>query len=158
MIRMIAAVSQNGVIGQDNKLPFDYPEDLLHFRKSTLHSTIIMGRKTFEGIGRALPKRTNIVVTKQKIDNIDTQKSLSSAINAALDLGQDVWLIGGASIYREGMQYAEEIWLTLTPDIIEGDGLVYFPWIDPSVFEVADIAPLGHSDVLKFVRYSRVKS
>jgi dihydrofolate reductase len=172
MIRMIAAVSFNGVIGLENKLPFDYPADLKHFRASTLNSTIIMGRKTFEGIGRALPKRRNIVITSRPLDapGVETFSSIGDAIFEANGISaakpahelQDIWLIGGASIYQAGMVYAEEIHLTLTYDVIEGPNPVRFPWINPLDFhtpmyiELKDLVP--GDPTLKLAIYKRVES
>lgn len=166
MIRMIAAVSRNGVIGQDNKLPFDYPEDLKFFRKMTAGSTVIMGRKTFESIGRALPKRRNIVISRNKVDaeGVETFSSLQAAYDDTkkfyalpdnMTQPYDVWLIGGSSIYRDGMQFANEIYLTLIPEIIEGENVVRFPWISPLEFKVSDFISLENSE-LKVAKYVRV--
>ena len=144
-IRIIAAVSKNGVIGKDNALPFDYPEDLKWFRKSTVDSNVIMGRKTFEGIGKPLPKRRNFVITRSQIDGVISIPSIQEAfdiINTTSSAFSNTWFIGGASIYEEGMNWAQEIYLTLTPDKIEGEDLVRFPWINPSVFNFEKSTPL----------------
>lgn len=138
MIRMIAACSSNGVIGVDNKIPFHYSEDLQHFKKSTNNGVIIMGRKTFESIGsKPLPNRRNIVITRNNIENIETYASLQQALDGLDKLG-DIWLIGGANIYQEGMQYVEEIVLTITPDHIDNDNSIRFPWINPLLFRVRE--------------------
>lgn len=146
MIGMIAAVTVNGVIGVENKLPFDYPEDMKHFRTTTANSTVIMGRKTFEGIGRPLPKRRNIVISRTKVsmEGIETFDTLGGAIIDCLKQENQtpVWLIGGASIYEEGMQYAHKIVLTLTPDVELRTPAVRFPWINPSKFDLQDVKPL----------------
>lgn len=134
MIKIIAAVSKNGIIGIDNKIPWNYPEDMRHFKLCTSNSTVVMGRKTFESIGKPLPKRRNIVVSSKTIDieGIETVSSLEKALTSTDD--SHIWLIGGASIYQEGMSYADEIHLTLTPDIILGTDVVKFPWINPTIF------------------------
>lgn len=162
MIKMIAAVSRNGVIGQDNKIPFDYPEDLKFFRIMTARSTIIMGRKTFEGIGKVLPHRRNIVVsrTMQAMEGIEVFDGIIPAVQAAKEMQydgteKDIWLIGGTEIYRAGMLLAERIFLTLTPDFIGGEGLVYFPWIDPSQFEIEQVSQFEDS-LLKLAIYKRL--
>ncbi|MCZ2224618.1 MAG: dihydrofolate reductase [Chitinophagales bacterium] len=155
MIRLIAAVSKNGAIGRVgiNALPFDYPEDLKHFRKSTLNSTIIMGRTTFEGIGKPLPKRQNIVVTSKQIENIETATSINQAIEKSNN--ENIWLIGGARIYEEGLNFAKELYLTLTPDIIDGE-LVKFPWINPLDFKLESINQLENSDNCKLAIYRKI--
>ncbi len=134
MIKMIAAVSENMVIGKDNDLPWEnsYPEDLKNFKKLTLNSTVIMGKNTFISIGsKPLPKRRNIVVTSSVIDSAECYPSLKLAIKAAKkNTSSDIWLIGGRGIYQEGLKYCQEIHLTHIPEKIEGDNLVYFPNID----------------------------
>lgn len=168
MIGIIAAVSANGVIGVDNKLPFDYPQDMKHFRTTTAGATVIMGRKTWESIGRLLPKRRNIVISRNKIDfeGLETYSSLSSAIEgSSLVKTNDppipppsIWLIGGASIYEEGMEFADTLKLTLTPDIIRADNAVKFPWINPAKFELEFLVPLVSDDSnckLQLATYSR---
>jgi dihydrofolate reductase len=144
MIGIIAAVTTNGVIGVDNKLPFDYPEDMKHFRKTTTDSVVIMGRKTFEGIGRPLPKRRNIVVSenfcvKRAIgapipEGIEIVKSVEEAMSLCQSETRNIWFIGGASIYEEGMKYADEILLTQTPDYETRSNTIKFPWINPMIF------------------------
>lgn len=154
MIRMIAAASLNGVIGQNNGLPWahDYPEDLKFFKEKTLNSTIIMGRKTFESIGKALPKRRNIVLTNKTLVYHDqfvgsfTDKpvdmkdiELCSSFDDALKTCKgDGWIIGGAHIYQKTLPYVEELYITSIPKIITGDGLVYMPYINPDMFLQAD--------------------
>lgn len=147
MIKIIAAVSQNRVIGIDNKLPFSYPEDMKHFKQSTQNSTVIMGRKTFESIGsKPLPNRRNIVITSSNV-NIEHYKSLSQAVSA-VNAEENIWLIGGASIYQEGMQFCDEMILTVTPDIIEENNCVKFPEINPLQFKINQIRPLGDNGLI----------
>lgn len=183
MIGMIAAVSQNGVIGFDGKLPWNYPADMKYFRETTKGSTIIFGRKTFESIGKPLPKRRNIVISSQKVEmeGIETFSSVSSAMakieedhqNAVksicgdpaagsvvdvLVLPPNVWFAGGARIYEAGMDYAEEIHLTMTPDVIEWAEAVRFPFINPRKFEIASWQRLEPAnDTLRLYIYKRVR-
>jgi len=156
MIGMIAAVSVNGVIGQENKIPFDYSEDMKYFKMMTLNSVVVMGRKTFEGIGRPLPKRDNIVITRQELDvpGIKCMKSIPDVLRHYDYIGSpNIWFIGGQQIYQEGMDWADLILLTLTPDTIEGEGLVRFPFINPLQFEIESILPLDGNSFLQIARY-----
>jgi len=160
IIKMIAGVSSNGVIGQDGKIPWSYPEDLKFFRQMTTGGEVIFGRKTFESIGKPLPKRNNIVITRQdRIDGVTCFPSLKSWHNSRALILEDVmttkWLCGGAGIYRDGMEYASEIYLTLIPEIITGEDLVFFPWIDPTIFQLAETTTIEGSE-LKVLKYTRV--
>lgn len=145
MIGIIAAVTSNGVIGIDGQLPFDYPEDMKHFRQTTTDSTVIMGRKTFEGIGRPLPKRTNIMITSSTIPapaHVSVARSIPEALKIA-DPNKNIWFIGGASIYEEGMEYADQIILTLTPDMERRTPAVKFPWVNPHKFTLSGVKRLN---------------
>ena len=170
---MIAAVSSNGVmgLGETNELPFHYPADMKHFRKLTANSTVIMGRKTFESIGRPLPKRRNLVISTTLKDTagIEIFPTTAAALYAAnypygesltapcYTFADDKWFIGGASIYADGMSVADEIYLTLTPDVIEGRNLVRFPWINPQVFELKSNTPFEDDNRLRLLTYNRIK-
>ena len=162
MIGMIAAVTKNGVIGVDNQLPFNYPEDMAHFRKTTANSIVIMGRNTYESIGNPLPKRRNIIVTRkpENYNNLDREKieaaaSLEDAINMCQGDSRNIWLIGGASIYEEGMKFADEIVLTLTPDIENRTPAVRFPWINPSIFKLSQLDSLNQDSQLLVATYKK---
>jgi dihydrofolate reductase len=164
---MIAAVTKNGVIGVDGELPFDYPADMQHFKKMTLNSIVVMGRKTFEGIGRPLPKRENVVISKFGKElgqlNIPGIKAFSSIDkfleNEKLilrDSQKDIWFIGGASIYQEAMKHVNEIHLTITPDEELSKNAVRFPWVNPDIFTLYDMKQLvPDDDTLKYVIYKR---
>jgi len=171
-VKIIAAVSRNNVIGNKltNDLPWakdKYPEDMKWFRKMTAGATIICGRFTYESFGsHPLPNRRNIVITRQKLDGVECYDNLENAITAAniTELGEesqpppeDQWLIGGRCIYEEGLKYTSEIFLTLIPEIIEGDkeDLVFFPTINASQFQVVEYIPLEDSN-LQVARYVRV--
>lgn len=162
MIKMIAAVSINGVIGANNKLPWNYPADMKYFRTSTANSTVIMGRKTFESVGcRALPKRRNIVVSSKVVDspNIETFGSLETALSKTEG---DVWLIGGAGIYEEGMtkKYVDEIYLTLVPNFVNSLNAVKFPFINPRLFkaEPLQFVPGDEEQVLRLAIYTKASN
>lgn len=133
-VSLIVAASENDVIGKDGEIPWKLPDDLKRFRELTKGRTIIMGRKTFESIGRALPDRRNIVVTRRDMTfpGCDVAHSVEEAISVAGD--RDVWVIGGGEIYKEAMPKADIIELTRVHTIIE-NGDAFFPKIDPNVWE-----------------------
>lgn len=148
MIGIISAVSENGIIGKNGDIPWNYPEDFKWFKKKTLNSVVIMGRKTYDSIGKPLPKRENVVITRSKINNSSLENNVSCFTSIPNYFNQEkytlrnepinYWFIGGSSIYEEGMLWAQEIYLTLTPDYITGNNLIKFPWINPNKFEFVE--------------------
>ena len=135
MIGILVAVSPEGVIGKDNKIPWHYSTDLKRFKKLTVGKTIVMGRKTWESLPtKPLPDRRNIVITKSKLDGVECFKSIEEAMQ---NCEGDVWFIGGAGIYQEAMQKADIIDMTLVPDSVSGEDCIYFPTIDKSWIEGA---------------------
>jgi dihydrofolate reductase len=139
MINIIAAVSSNGIIGSDGKLPFKYKSDMKFFREETKNSIVIMGRKTFNEIGSPLKNRENYIIssTMKSDSGYSVFPTLESSIKSAEEnTNKDIYLIGGASIYEEGMDFAHRIYLTVVPDIVKGNNLTRFPWINPSKFEL----------------------
>ena len=160
MIGMIAAVTSNGVIGLNNRLPFSYKEDLANFKKVTSNTTVIMGRNTFESIGKPLPNRNNIVVSKSiefrlNNPNLIIENSLEDAIKIAKDYNKQIWLIGGASIYEKGMEIVDKILLTITPDYIYNSNSVKFPWVNPILFIQNGIETISEEKKLYIVTYTR---
>lgn len=148
MISLIVAMAENRTIGKDNKLPWKLPADLQRFKKLTTGHAVIMGRKTFESIGRPLPQRQNIVISRNpnfKAAGIEVASSLSKALEAAK--GDEVFVIGGQQIYAEALALADRIYLTLIHEEIDGDA--FFPEFDPGLFEEAETEkfedPLPHS-------------
>lgn len=139
---IIAALSENNVIGKDNKLPWHIPEDLKRFKKLTSGSPVIMGRKTFESIldflKKPLPDRVNIIITRNKnyeykgINNHDVKlvSSIKDAIKEAEKYSEKVFVIGGAQIYKLAMPFATDMELTLVHKEVEGD--TFFPKFDKS--------------------------
>jgi dihydrofolate reductase len=128
---LVAAVAANGVIGRDGQLPWRIPEDLAHFRRVTTGHVVVMGRKTFESMGRPLPRRTNIVVTRRPdwvADGVVVAHSLESALETASTYDGDVMVIGGGEIYRQAMAYADAQVLTEVHDSPDGDA--HFPTFD----------------------------
>jgi dihydrofolate reductase len=123
MISIIAAVSKNGVIGVDNKLPWDLPEDLKKFKEITTGNVVIMGRKTYESIGKALPNRINIVVTRDKNFFVPGVLSANSLDSALLKAGgnKDIFIIGGGEIYKQSMDFVDKLYITEVDMEVEGD-------------------------------------
>ena len=127
LISMIAAMAKGRVIGSDNKMPWHLPADLAFFKRNTLNKPVIMGRSTFESIGRPLPKRTNIVLTRQQTD-IHPNVLVFHSIEAALEslAGEDeVMIIGGGTIYQQCLPLCNRLYLTHIDLLTDGD--TYFP-------------------------------
>ncbi len=127
MITIIAACSKNRVIGKDNSLIWRLPEDLKRFKSLTTGRNVLMGRKTFESIGKPLPNRTNIVVTRDKSYKKEGILVYNS-YTEVLPIFRDIVVIGGGEIYQQMIQFADIIELTLIDKEFDGDTL--FPIID----------------------------
>lgn len=127
IISIIAAIAKNGVIGKDNKLIWHLPADLKHFRALTLGKPIIMGRKTYASIGRPLPDRRNIVISRQPAPNCSSCEyypSLNEALTAVA-AAPEIMIIGGAEIYKLALPYTHKMYLTYIHHYFEGD--THFP-------------------------------
>ena len=133
---LVAAVAENGVIGAGGNLPWHLPGELAHFKRVTTGNVVVMGRKTFESIGRPLPRRTNIVITRQpgwSADGVTTVSSLDEALEVAEECDGDVMVIGGAQIYALAMPLADVQVLTEVHQSPEGD--VSYPPFDRAEWE-----------------------
>ena len=132
---MILAVSPEGVIGLQGKIPWRHPGDMRRFKRVTMGSTVVMGRATFDETGKPLPGRRNIVVTRRPLDvaGVERVASVDEALARAGDA--DVWFIGGARIYEEAMRHVDVIDVTYVPDHVEAPEAVRAPPIDERVFE-----------------------
>lgn len=138
-ISLIVAMAGNGVIGRNNQLPWHLPEDLKYFRRTTMGKPIIMGRKTFESIGKPLPGRTNIVISRQAglalpegvhlANSLDEALAIASKVCSA-DGVDEVMVIGGEQVYALCMPRATRIYLTRVHAVVEGDA--HFPAFDES--------------------------
>lgn len=129
---VILAAADNDVIGRDGDLPWRLPADLARFKQLTLGDPIVMGRRTFESIGRPLPGRRNVVLSRsleRAPDGVELYRSLSKAI-AGLSESERIWIIGGADLYREALPSAERVYLTRVHAEVDGD--VRFDGLDPS--------------------------
>ena len=136
-IALIAAMANRRVIGKDNQMPWHLPEDLRHFKAVTLGKPIVMGRKTFDAIGRALPGRHNIVISRQKglaIDGATCVSSFEAAITAAGDI-EELVVIGGGQLYVLTLAIADKLYLTEISLDVAGD--TFFPeWDDGTWLQV----------------------
>jgi dihydrofolate reductase len=147
-IALIVAASQNNVIGLDNQLPWHLPEDLQYFKAVTMGKPILMGRKTYDSIGRPLPGRTNIVLTRDAnwsaegvvvVNDLDSATAASEKACAAAGV-DELMIIGGEQIYRKFLPVAEKLYLTKVEAVVEGDA--YFPAIDSDQWQqVAEKIP-----------------
>ncbi|MBM7700088.1 dihydrofolate reductase [Kurthia huakuii] len=128
MISLIVAHDENRVIGYENDMPWHLPGDLAYFKRTTMGKPIIMGRKTFESIGRALPGRLNIVITRNSdyaAEGITTVSNLSQAIELAKKEHAEIMIIGGGQIFVEALPLAERLYITEIHHQFPGD--TYFP-------------------------------
>lgn len=129
MKAIIVAMDKNRLIGSDNKLPWRLPADMQYFKKITQGHTVLMGRKTYESIGKPLPNRENVILTR----NSDYQQPGCTVIHNIDDVNRlaalnDIFIIGGAEVYRQLMDHCERLYITYIDDEFKGDA--YFPSID----------------------------
>lgn len=136
----IVAASENNVIGAGNQLPWDIPEDMKFFRDKTKGRALIMGRKTYESMGKPLPHRLNVIVTRQKdfsAPGTVVVPSLEAAIEycstKTAEYGEEIFIIGGGEIYRQSLDQVQIIYLTRIHREVEGDAT--YPELDPQKFE-----------------------
>ena len=130
MINLIAAVAENNVIGKDNQLIWHISNDLKRFKRLTLNHPIIMGRKTFESFGKPLPKRIHIVISrspKENTEEVKWVKSVEEAISEAKKLDEEIYIIGGGTIYEQSIDLADTLEITRVHQNFEGD--TFFPAI-----------------------------
>lgn len=164
MIKVLVAFSSNQVIGAENKLIWHLPADLKRFKNFTTGNVIIMGRKTYESIGRPLPNRETIVISRNKdleIPGVSLANSLQEAINLAKTHfpEKEIFIVGGEQIYRLSMDIADCLEVTLIKKEFQGDA--FFPTIDPAIWEetsriageINEDNKLAHD----FIRYERKK-
>ena len=158
IITIIAAMAENRVIGRNNEMPWDLPTELALFKETTMGHPVIMGRKTFESIGRPLLGRKNIVITRQRgfvAEGCIVANDLRSAIAACED-ADEVFILGGEAIFREAMPIADRIYLTVVHEEFDGDA--FFPEV-PDGFDELE-RKTYQEDVLPYdvVRYERSKN
>jgi dihydrofolate reductase len=165
LVSLVVAAAANGVIGRENRMPWHLPEDLAHFKRLTLGHPVVMGRKTYESIiatlGKPLPGRTNIVVTRQagyEAPGCVVVPSLEAGLAAARE-AEEIFVIGGAEIYRLALGRADRVHLTRIDAAFEGD--TTFPALDPARWrETAreEHPPAGGRTFgFAFLRYDRIR-
>lgn len=161
MLSIIVAMSKNNVIGKDNKLIWHLPEDMKRFKELTTGHTIIMGRKTFESLGRVLPNRKHIVITHDlnyKVDNENVEIVHSiEEIKKYVEDKEENFVIGGAIIYKQLIEYASKMYVTVINEDFIGDA--YFPKIDEEIWKKVEVV-FGIKDEqnkydYEFVTYKR---
>lgn len=133
---LVCAMAQNRVIGRNNAIPWDLPEDRKHFVEVTRGHAIIMGRATWDSLGRPLPRRRNIVVTRQRelaIEGVEVANSLGEALALARQTDPEPRVIGGGQLYAQALPLATRIYLTVLDDTVEGDS--HFPELDEQQWE-----------------------
>jgi len=139
LVSAIVAAARNRVIGKDNQIPWYLSSDLKYFKRTTLGHHVIMGRKSFESIGRPLPKRTNVIITRDPyyaVSGCLVARSIPEALQMALDNGEsEAFIIGGGQIYQQSLPYLQRIYLTEVEAEPEGD--VFFPALDPEEWKLA---------------------
>lgn len=161
MITLVVAKNENNVIGDDNQLIWHLPNDLKHFKKITTGHPILMGRLTYESIGKPLLNRTNIVITRNKnwsADGVVVTHSLQEAIKAGHDIDEEIFIIGGGKIFEQSMELADVIELTEVYNDIDGE--ILFPEIDSEIWKEVSREEFEkdekHQFDYSFVRYERI--
>ena len=158
-VSIIAAMDRNRLIGNNNQLPWHLPADLAHFKKVTMGKPIIMGRKTYESIGRPLPGRTNIVLTRSAdfhAEGVVIAESLEQALEHAAG-NDEVMIIGGSSVYELALPEADRLYLTHIREAYQGDA--WFPDFNPGQWRAVASEEHGADDKnpcnYSFVTYDR---
>lgn len=153
MLSLIAAMSENRVIGREGDLPWHLPADLKHFKETTRGHPVIMGRKTFESLDRPLPNRTNILITRNpnyEVDGVIVVRSLDEAIRAAEgesesesesefeldDAEREIFILGGEELFRQALCRADRMYLTIVHAELDGD--THFPDFDPANWQLVN--------------------
>lgn len=161
LLSLIVAADENNVIGCEGSLPWDLPDDMKHFRETTEEHPVMMGRKTYDSIGRPLPRRRNIVITRRDIDieGCDVVHSLDEALALVAD-EEEAFVIGGGEIYRQAMERADKIYLTRVHTVVE-NGDTIFPDISDEWEEISreeHVADENHAYAMTFLVFERRKS
>jgi dihydrofolate reductase len=152
-VTLVAAVAANGVIGRDGALPWHLPEDLRQFKRLTRGHVLVMGRRTFDSIGRPLPHRTTIVVTRQprwRADGVLTAAGVPEALARAAQLDDEVFVVGGSAVFREAMPVADRMVITAVDDRPDGDTV--FPPVDWASWAEVSREPYDHFEVVTYAR------
>ena len=160
MISIIVAVAHNGVIGGKNAMPWHISEDLKRFKAITSGHPVVMGRKTFESLGKPLPNRRNVIITRNhdyRVPGAETAASLEEALSLFAP-SEDVFIIGGGEIYRQALPFADRMYITWVLADIDGD--TTFPEFDPCDWKATFSERHEHGEKFplpfEFVNYERI--
>lgn len=138
MLNLIVAKAKNNAIGKNGKIPWNIPEELQYFKAKTINNVVIMGRKTYDSIGKPLNKRINIIISNTKAfsgENCFTVKSLEAALSLAKRFNKEIFIIGGERLYKEAIDIVDRMYITeVFMDVKEAD--TFFPVIDKTKFDV----------------------
>ena len=152
MISIIVAIGKNNVIGKNNKLLWNLPDDLRRFKELTTNNVVVMGKNTFYSLpsSKPLKNRINIVISKsEKINNVEMASSIDDAISLFKKYkNKEIFIIGGASIYKEFIDIADKIYLTIVDYHLEGD--TYFPEIDYSKWDIVELDEINTNNEYMF--------
>ncbi|GAB2683047.1 dihydrofolate reductase [Thalassiella azotivora] len=152
-VTLVVAVARGGVIGRDGGIPWHLPDDLAHFKAVTLGGTLVMGRRTYESIGRPLPGRRTVVVTRSAdwaADGVDVAPSVERAVADAVAAGQDVYVAGGAQVYADALALADRA--VVSEVDAEPDGDTFWPGLDPAVWREVSRVPREGFEVVTYER------
>ena len=151
---IIAALSENRVIGRNGTVPWNIPEDMQRFKRLTLGHTVLMGRGTYETLSEPLTNRRNVVLTSRPLPGVETYGSIGDAIRG-LKNNEEVYLIGGGQVFAELLTSASRLMLTIVHQYIEGD--TYFPPYEHLIGPLFKLTSAEHHDGFSFMDYARVE-
>lgn len=161
ILSLIAAIGKNNELGKENKLLFSLPEDMKHFKEVTTGHPVLMGRKTFESIGRPLPNRRNIVITRDmnyQADGIEVVHSLDEALEQSKNTEEEIFVIGGGEMYKQALPFADKLYLTFVETSVDNAD-TFFPEFDANEWEEVSKerheADDKHQWPFTFVEYKR---
>jgi dihydrofolate reductase len=145
-------MTKSRVIGKNNQLPWHLSDDLKNFKKLTVGNTVIMGRKTFESIGKPLPDRNNIVISSSmpQTQNVIVAKTIEEAIQKAESFKKEICIIGGASVYAQSLPFADRLYLSFIKKDYDGD--VYFPEFDRADWKIENKTDFPDFELVIFAR------
>lgn len=149
-LAMIVAMTAERVIGKDGRVPWRLPEDMRHFKRTTMGHAIVMGRKTWQETGRPLPGRRNIVVTSREIAGVETHRTLEAALAAARATDPEPFVIGGGELYRAALPSATKLVVSWVHGAHAGD--TFFPEVDWTEWREVERSAREGFDVVTYVR------
>ncbi len=152
MMSIIVAMDKNRVIGKNNRIPWHISEEVKNFKKLTTGNTVIMGRKTFESIGKPLPKRNNIVISSsmQQTQGIDVCKTIEEGIMKAKSYGKDIFIIGGGTVYEQTLSLADKMYISYVKGEYDGDA--FFPEFDEKEWHIEKKEEFPDFELVIYVR------